>query len=152
MLLLFMVLYGACAQAANIPRASDLANDGSRAVAQGQPLVVLFSASYCTWCDAVKAEFFQHLESDPRYASKVMLREVEIDSNDTLTDFAGEAGTHRKFAGAHRTFLVPTVRFFDGNGNELADPIVGVPTLDFYGWYLDQRIRHSLDRIGTEPG
>lgn len=151
-LLFVSTLFCAALQAADIPRANDLHADGTHAVDHGTPVVVLFSASYCTWCKAVKSEFFQHLESDPRYASKVVLREVEIDSAEPLTDFAGEAMSHRHFAGANKTFLVPTVRFFDGRGNELVEPIVGVPTLDYYGWYLDQRIRESLNTIGAESG
>ena len=38
----------------------------------------------------------------------------------------------------------------DGNGNEQAKRMVGVGSLDFYGWYLDIRIKKALKRIQLE--
>ena len=41
--------------------------------------------------------------------------------------------------------------FVDGSGNALAEPIVGLPTIDFYGAYLDQRIADSLAKLQSNP-
>ncbi len=150
-LLILSLFVCALANAAEVPVATNLGADGERARAAGQPVVVLFTASYCAWCTAVKRNYFRHLDSDPRYASRIIVREVVIDSNDALTDFDGHAATHDGFAGANGVSLVPTVRFFDGSGAQVADPLVGVSNMDFYGWYLDQRITRAMERAGPTP-
>lgn len=149
-LLIALAIFCTAANADAVPLASDLETDGRQAIAGAKPVVVLFSASYCGYCTAVKTEFFQHLEQDARYRSKVILREVVIDGADSLRDFGGNTVSHGEFADRHGVHLVPTVRFFDGAGVELAEPMVGVSTMDFYGWYLDLRIRRSIDRL--DPG
>jgi thiol:disulfide interchange protein len=135
--------------AGDIATARDLSADG--AAASARPLVVLFSASYCGYCTAVKEEFFNHLEDDPRYRGKVTLREVVIDSETPMVDFTGNRLTHREFARENGVVLVPTVRFLDGRGAELARPMVGVVTLDYYGWYLDQRIAAARESLSGAP-
>jgi len=39
------------------------------------------------------------------------------------------------------------VKFFDPQGHEVADPIVGLVTVDYYGGYLDQAIDTSIAKI-----
>lgn len=127
--------------------AHDLAADGAVAEKRGQVLVILYSADWCRWCDAVKQEHFQFLESDRRYHDRIIVREVVIDSTSQLTGFDGALGTHREFADASGVSLVPHARFVDGSGTGLAPPLVGVAGIDFYGWYLDQRIRQAVDAV-----
>ncbi|GJL83821.1 MAG: hypothetical protein DHS20C01_34550 [marine bacterium B5-7] len=146
-LLAFVLWLSSVSYAADVPRAVDLQADGVGALAASQPVIVFYSATYCEYCDAVRAEFFQHLLSDPRYASRIILREVVIDSDYNLTDFSGKRASHRSFAGLNGVQLVPTVRFVDGHGNNLADPMIGVTTMDYYGWYLNKRINRSINQL-----
>lgn len=146
-LLIAALSWCALAHAAEIPLAADLGDDAARAGSDGKPLVVLYTASYCEYCEAVKTGYFRHLEADPRYASRIILREVVIDSALTLTDFDGNDLTHGRFAEDRGVMLVPTVRFLDSRGETVADPLVGVTNLEFYGWYLDQRIQIAMKRV-----
>lgn len=145
-LLLLAFLAAAAARATAQEIARDLAADGAVAETHGQALVILYSADWCRWCDAVKQEYFRQLEADRRYLGRIIVREVVIDSTSELTGFDGVPGTHRGFADASGVSLVPHARFLDGDGAELAPPLVGVAAVDFYGWYLDQRIRQAVDR------
>ncbi len=158
LLLIVLLTWCGLARGAEIPLAVDLGTDAVRARSDGKPLVVLYTASYCEFCEAVKTGYFRHLEADPRYASRIILREVVIDSALELTDFAGNDLTHGRFAEDRGVMLVPTVRFLDSRGETVADPLVGVSNLDFYGWYLDQRIQIAMKRTRSksaterEPG
>ena len=144
-LMLFAMIFAGGVRADGVVPADDLRAAG----AEGDtPVVVFFSATYCAYCTAVKSEFFRHLESDPRYASRIVVREVIIDSESV----AGEAREFMAFARDNEVSLVPTVRFFDGDGRQLARQMVGVTNMDFYGWYLDQRIRRSIERLNGDTG
>jgi thioredoxin-related protein len=137
--------------AAPVPLAEDLRQDGVAAEAESKTVVVLFTASYCEYCEAVKSEFFNHILKDVRYSSRIVLREVVLDSAFTLRDFSGEQLSHGAFADREGVFLVPQVSFFGPAGNTLTDPLVGVVTMDFYGWYVDKRINRALDNIRASP-
>ena len=43
--------------------------------------------------------------------------------------------------------MTPTLLFVDSQGRELAERMVGVTTLEFYGGYLDQAIDASSDKL-----
>ena len=47
---------------------------------------------------------------------------------------------------------VKSVQRAPGGGQQLAAEMVGVTTLDYYGWYLDRRIEQALDRLRTADG
>jgi thioredoxin-related protein len=143
--LLFVWLWlGSAAFADELPVARDFAADGTHAINQATPIVVLFTAPYCRFCITVKAEYFRHLERDPRYADRILVREVIINSDEALEDFAGSTTTHRDFADDNQIALVPTVRIFDGAGGQITEPLVGVVSMDMYGWYMSQRIDDAL--------
>lgn len=151
LLLLLCLWLGSAAHADELPMARDFAADGAHATTQAAPIVVLFTAPYCRFCIAVKAEYFRHLESDSRFADRILVREVIINSAEALEDFAGSTTTHQRFADDHQVFLVPTVRIFDGGGLEITEPLVGVVSMDFYGWYLNQRIDDAIRALEQTP-
>ncbi len=116
------------APAADLTAAQGLDADGARSASARIPVVMLYSATWCSWCNAVKQEFFQHMPDDPAYRDRIILREVTIDSQSVMVDFDGRSVTH-------------------GRGRQLAAEMVGVATLDYYGWYLDRRIAESLEKL-----
>ncbi len=125
--------------------ATDLYADSIDSAAESRPLVVLYTASYCIYCEAVKTEFFNHIASNPEYQSRIILREVVIDGDMTLTDFSGTPTNHAKYGAERNVKLVPTVSFYDSHGNDLVEPLVGVRLMDFYMWYLNQRIEDAVN-------
>lgn len=148
---LFALCVPLLCRAAPVPLAEDLHQDGVAAKAESKTVVVLFTASYCEYCEAVKSEFFNHILKDPGFASRIVLREVVLDSGFTLRDFSGDTISHGGFADREGVFLVPQVSFFGPTGSALAEPLVGVVTMDFYGWYVDKRINRALDAMRTSP-
>lgn len=64
--------------------------------------------------------------------------------------FQGETTTHEGLARALNIKVAPTVVFMGANGVELADRIPGVPLLDFYGAYLDERVAHAARQLRAQ--
>jgi thioredoxin-related protein len=147
------VLTPALAQAGEVPPAQNLRADGAIATQKGLPILLFYTASYCRYCDAVKAEFLGHMAIDPAYQTRAIFREVRIDSSTPLVDFNASITTHHHFADQRPITLVPTVEFVDGSGKHLAAPMIGASIPDFYGAYLDRGIEHALVKIrsGRDP-
>ena len=45
--------------------------------------------------------------------------------------------------------LAPTVVFLAPDGTELAERLIGYPSADFYGAYLEQRLEQARARLGA---
>ena len=123
--------------------ASDLRQDGAKSKSTGKPIVALVSASDCSYCELVKKNVLVGMETDER----IILRELGIDTNLALVDFEGNRTTHRDFARSRGLSFTPTVLFLDSAGSPLAAPLVGVTTIDFYGFYLDRGITQSIEAL-----
>jgi thioredoxin-related protein len=131
----------------DVPLAHDLAAESQAAQAKQLPVLVLFMSPKCPYCEQVLKEFLIPMQHNPEYGARVVMRQVAIDSNAKLLDFAGHATTHAQFSAHQKIKLVPTIKLFDVHGKELTDPIVGLLTPDFYGSYLDQAIGEALAKV-----
>lgn len=126
--------------------ARDLAATGARAVARDIPIVLLMSASYCSYCDRVREEFLVPMIIGGDYAGRAMLRELPIDGPG-VRDFDGTRRPAEAIAGRYAVSLVPTLLFLDGRGRELARPMVGLGTVDFFGAYLERAVETAEARL-----
>jgi len=130
--------------AAPLSEAHDLAADAAIMRDKHLPLMVMFSRANCGWCDKAR----QHLlpiAAEP--LARVLLRQVDIDREEPLTDFTGETTTHRTFSAAHQVKLAPTLIIFGPDGERLVDSLVGYQSPDFYGALIDRAIEESHNRM-----
>ena len=130
-----------------LPVAVDLRADAEQAAKIGGPLIVLYSRKDCKYCETVRRDYLKPLESHPRFRDKVIVRQVNQDSDAGLNDFRGEKTTQARFAGSEKIKLVPMVAFYGRDGKRLADPIVGARLPDFYQSYLDDAIDQSIAKL-----
>lgn len=130
-----------------LPLAADLSQEAKIAREQRIPILVLFSSPGCVYCNRVRSEVLIPTTLNADYDNKVIMREVEVGSHAKLIDFDGKRITQAQFAAAHKVSFTPTVKLFDARGREVANPIVGLVTLDYYGGMLDQNIEQAIARI-----
>lgn len=121
----------------NLPVASSLSRQAAVAARAAQPLVVMTSLPGCPYCDLVRDH---HL--GPMTASGEVWA-VQLNITDGLTpvdDFDGVARSAKAIAKRWDARFAPTVLFFNPQGQEIAERIVGVAVADFFGAYLEQRL------------
>lgn len=133
-----------------VPFARDLQQDAATARAKGAAVMVVFVGSHCPYCEAALNEVIYPTSRNPAYQKKLVMRRIETSSELSLRDFSGKRSTHRKFAGEHGIYLVPTVMLFDDKGEVIAKPLVGITTVDYFSYDLDQAIDQAMARI--RPG
>jgi len=144
-------------QAEGLPVVKDFSADAKESREKQVPIMVLFMSKTCSYCETVLQDFLLPLQRDPQYTNKVIYRQIDVDSKDAILDFHGSETTLKSFAKKHVDWGVPTVTFFDSQGNELSS-IVGLLTVDFYLGFIFNAIEESQEKInaaakssGTNP-
>lgn len=137
------VLLAGVARAAGggLTAAADLAAEARQAQRGGYPLVVLYSRRDCPYCETVRRDYLLPMLRQPRYRDRLIVRQVDIDSEAVLRDFAGNAVSHAEFARREKVKLVPVLAFYGPSGKPLAESIVGLRLADFYGAYLEDALQ-----------
>jgi thioredoxin-related protein len=150
--LAWIAIAGAAVRGEEIPYVSDLTREAKLAREGRLPLLILFRAPDCVYCERVSKEFLLPLQRNPSYTDKVILRQVNIRANSRMVDFAGKTLTQAQFAKQQMVRFAPTVKLLDADGNALAEPLVGLTTPDFYGAYLDRAIDEALRKVRVSTG
>lgn len=147
---LLFALHGLCGWSlagAKVPLARDLEAAGQLAVSDCKPLLLEFSAVACEYCRLLEVEILNPILLNHDYDQRVLMRKLLIDRLDRLKGFDGGTVTAKQLAEEYRIYVTPTLLFVDAQGRELADRMIGVTTLDFYGGYLDIALEDARQKL-----
>ncbi|MEJ2509909.1 MAG: thioredoxin family protein [Gammaproteobacteria bacterium] len=134
----------------HIPEAGDFQADGQLAASRKLPLMVVFAAEFCSYCEELEADYIRPMIISGDYTDKVIIRRVMLDSYGYLRDFDGKKISVDKFSLRYRVSVTPTVVFLGPHGKQLVKPLIGISTPAFYGGELDNAIDNSLARLQGE--
>ena len=134
-----------------VPYAQDFEKDALLAREKNGVVVVMFSGARCSYCQTVLNEFLIPMSRNADYQAKAVMRKVDTSSYLEMKDFNGAKTPHRHFAGDNGVRMVPTVMVFDSSGKLLAKPVVGLGTIDYYGYHLDQAIDKGVAKVRGLP-
>ena len=133
----------------SLPAVVDLTIEAKESHKTQLPILVLFMSQTCAYCKQALKEFLLPMHRNHDYDGKVLLRQIDIGSDNKIVGFDGKKVSQHNFAKIHGVIAVPTVLLFDEQGNELAK-ITGLMGVDFYQAYLDNAINESLERIRSK--
>lgn len=127
-----------------LPYPPSLAQALATALGQRSPLVVMVSLEGCPFCKTVRDS---HLAPLLREGATAV---VQIDQRSTMAvdDFQGAPATHDQITRAWGIRVAPTVLFFGPNAREIAPRLVGASLPDFYGAYLEERLKQARTALG----
>ena len=132
------------AAAAELPAPASLAEALADALRAGRPLVVMASLHGCPFCRVVRDHYLAPLRADTGQP----VVQLDTASAQTVRDFNGAPTTHERLLRAWGVIVLPTVLFFGKGGREAAERLVGASIPDFYGAYLEERLRTATKNIG----
>ena len=127
--------------------AIDLSREGRQAEEACVPLLLEFAAEHCEYCTLLEEEVLNPTLLNRDYDQRVLMRKLVIDRSSKLRDFNDTPVSAAELASRYRVFVTPTLLFLDSQGRELAERMVGVMTLEFYGGYLDRAMRASSEKL-----
>jgi thioredoxin-related protein len=130
----------------SVADAGDLQRLGATVRAESTPLVLVIWAHDCPYCGVLEKQVLQPLLASGELDGRGLLRRIDLEG-ELLRDFDGRQVSGWSFAGRYRARLTPTVLFLDAEGNELAERLVGINSVDFYPAYLDRAIDAAGARL-----
>lgn len=132
------------AGSATLPAAQSLTDELSAALRARKPLVVMASLDGCPFCRMVRDSYLAPLWRE----GAIAVVQLDMQSTRAVTGFDGVAGTHQDLLRAWSVKVAPTVLFFGKGGREIAPRLEGASIPDFYGAYLDDRLRTARRALG----
>ena len=130
-----------------LPFVSNLQTDGTHASKKQLPIMIMFVSDECPFCLTAKEDYIIPMIISGEYEDKVIIRLVDIDSSDLLTDFHGNKMTMETFSNKQKINFTPYVKFFTAEGTELVKPIIGISNKDYYGVFLDDAIESAGNEL-----
>ncbi|WP_410474029.1 thioredoxin family protein [Guyparkeria sp. TX1] len=103
-----------------------------------KPMMLFFHASYCGYCQKIDDEFLIPMRLDPEYQGRLIIRRVQIDSDDHFIGVDGEMKEPAAFADELDVRGVPYVLFFSPDGERIGEITGAAPA--FYNHYLDRNV------------
>ena len=128
-----------------LPIPTSLKEALERALRAGHPLTVMVSLEGCPFCRVVRDNYLRTLLQENVHA----VVQVNMRSSRALLDFRGVATTHDELVRTWNVQLAPTLMFIGLGGQEAAARLVGASLTDFYGAYLDDRVRIAQASLNT---
>ncbi len=123
-----------------IPHINDFFIEAVAAKESHLPILVMFGADDCSYCEKLEAEILKPMVISGDYHDKVIIRKMMIDDFNSVRDFKGAELEASEFADKYHVTVTPTVMLLDSDGKMLAPKILGINTVEFYAAYLDQAI------------
>jgi thioredoxin-related protein len=122
---------------ATLPTASSLNEELAKALAKGSPLLVMVSLEGCPFCKIVRENYLGPM----REREGLPVVQIDMRNTSAIKDFKGTTMTQDALIRAWGVRIAPTVLFFGRGGAEIAERMSGGYIPDFYGAYLDERLR-----------
>lgn len=141
---LLLALICGLAQASDLilVRATDLQALGKEK--QGDVIVLMVSQPSCAYCVKVKEDYLEPLL---KTANAPAVEVVSLGTSHSFIGFDGQPTTAEALTRELNANFTPTLLFVDSQGKPLHEPMVGLTTPEFYGYYLDEAIRLSRQQI-----
>lgn len=111
------------------------------------PILLVFSADDCPYCDILESEIIKPMILSGDYTQRVLIYKMNINDVVDIHDFDGEKISTDSFAANRNSYLTPTMLFLDANGNELHPRILGINTIEMFGGRVDSAIALSLEKL-----
>lgn len=146
LLFLFLFTNVSIAEELSLPVAKNFFIDSQKVWKQKTPILIMFSIPDCPYCEKIKEDVIGPMAKIKEYQDKVIIRNVNAQSFDDLTNFYNEEVTHNEFAFKYAVKFFPTVILVDNYGASLGK-IIGVSSEEYYWTDLDDMIEKSTKKL-----
>jgi len=120
---------------------------GTSELGQSKVVLVLVSQPNCSYCTLITEEILQPMLISGHYDNTTVFSELEINTGRTIKDFSGIEIDATAFARRYNAWATPTLLFLNNKGEEIAEKMVGINTVDLYGYYVDKSLRIAHKKI-----
>jgi hypothetical protein len=133
------------ARAATLPMPASLPDALAAALKKGNPLVVMVSLVGCPFCVIARDNYLAPMQGQ----GGLSIVQLDMRNRQPVQDFSGVTQTQDELIRRWGVKVAPTVLFFGRGGVEVAERMVGGYIPDFYGAYLDERVRTARAAVAS---
>ncbi len=135
-----------------VPPLQDFQKIAGQAQQQNLPILLVVSQHHCAFCQKLKREVLDPMMLSGDYVDQIIIVELLMDDDNNIKNLQGESVYPGSIVADHNVWVTPTLLFLDYQGKEVEKRMIGVNTIEMYGYYLDESIRaaHQAVRDG-EP-
>jgi thioredoxin-related protein len=134
----------------SVPVVEDLAAVAADARRSGVPILLVFAAEDCEYCQRLEDEVLGPMRLAGVEPGRVILCKVMLEDYQQLRDFQGHTLSASSYARRHKVQVTPTVALVNAEGKPLVPNIVGYQSPEFYPAYLDQAIEVSRELVARQ--
>lgn len=127
--------------------ATNLQHDGVLSKRDGTPIMVFYMSDDCSYCEEVRDLYLEPMVDDKQYQGRLIIRMVNVEGIETLSDFHGKRMDHEEFADDQGASFTPVLKFYDYQGSELVPEVLGYSSPDFYLAYVEIAIEESIEKL-----
>ncbi len=104
------------------------------------PILLMFTAEDCEYCDALRNNYLLPMIKSGDYKSTILIRQVYIEDYAYLRNAKGELISGDVLALKYDVDITPTILFLNSKGHELAPRLIGIGNIYYFGETLDKHI------------
>ncbi|MGD2118599.1 MAG: thioredoxin fold domain-containing protein [Chromatiales bacterium] len=151
--LLFVLCIQTTLSAASIqvPPVSDLTELSQQARQQRLPILLVVTQDHCPFCMLLKSDVIKPMLISGDYDNRVIIAELAYDTMQSIINFRGEKVLPGAVAADYKVWVAPTLLFLDADGVEVHKRMLGVNTIEMYGYYLDEALAAALKAVRAGP-
>ena len=131
---------------ATLPTATSLPEELALALQKGSPLLVMVSLEGCPFCKVARENYLGPLRAE----QGLPVVQIDMRNRQLIKNFNGAPLTQDELIRSWGVKVAPTVLFFGLRGVEIAERLVGGYIPDFYGAYLDDRLRIAREALRSQ--
>lgn len=133
-----------------LPLAVDLQKSGQVAQKNNVPVVIFATATWCGYCKKLEENILEPLLQTTNIENYAEFSQLVMDkSHWMMKDFQGQDIEMKRLPDRFNVRVAPTTLFFDGNGKQIAEPIIGLTLEEFYPGNLERGINAALKALGN---
>ena len=111
------------------------------------PVLLLFSAQDCDYCEAIRKNYLLPMIKSGDYEETILFRQLYVEDFSYLKNQKGELVTGDSIAFKYNVEVTPTILFVDPNWQELSDRIVGMNNPDYFDQILSTSISMAKSKM-----
>lgn len=133
-----------------LPLAVNLQKSGKTAQERNVPVVIFATATWCGYCKKLEENILEPLLQTTNIENYAEFSQLIMDkSHWMMKDFSGKDIEMRQLPDRLGVMVAPTTLFFDGNGKQIAPPILGLTLEEHYPSNLERGINQALEALGN---
>lgn len=95
----------------------------------------------------MKQEVLYPMSISGDFEQKALVRELMVDEGEMVNDFQGKRVAASAFSQRYSVFVTPTLLFLDNRGEEAAERILGINTMDYLLFYILNAAETAAEKV-----